>query len=172
MFGSKSPGAYVEPHMAAMFLLWVIAEVAAIWAVASLIGFLPTLGLLLAGALLGSWLARREGGKAARAVMDTARAGRSPHNEITDSMLVGLGGVLIFVPGFVTDVAGLLLLLPPTRGFARRAWLRRLERRATRSGTARGFAHRDRVIVVDSEVVADDSDRRDPPSQPRIIESE
>ncbi|WP_329812490.1 FxsA family protein, partial [Streptomyces sp. GSL17-113] len=115
--------------MAAIFLLWVIAEIAAIWAVASLVGFLATLGLLLAGALLGSWLARREGGKAARAVMDTARAGRSPHQEVTDSMLVGLGGLLIFVPGFVSDVAGLLLLLKPTRSVVRRAWMKRLQRR-------------------------------------------
>lgn len=50
--------------MAAMFLLWVIAEVAAVWAVASAIGLWATLALLLAGALVGSWLARREGGKA------------------------------------------------------------------------------------------------------------
>ncbi|WP_197319621.1 FxsA family protein [Saccharomonospora sp. NB11] len=156
--------------MAAIFLLWVIAEIAAIWAVASLVGFLATLGLLVAGALLGSALARREGGKAARAVMETARSGRSPHHEITDSMLVGLGGLLIFVPGFVSDVAGLLLLLKPTRGLVRRAWLKRLERRVpTMPG---GFgARRSRVIVVDSEVVDESSndERRDPP---RVIESE
>ncbi|TLW93289.1 FxsA family protein [Saccharomonospora piscinae] len=164
--------------MAAIFLLWVIAEIAAIWAVASLVGFLATLGLLLAGALVGSWLARREGGKAARAVMDTARAGRSPHNEVTDGMLIGLGGVLIFVPGFVSDVAGLLLLLPPTRALVRRSWLRRLERRGP--AQARGFASRNRVIVVDSEVVSDQGretrgdDRRGPPDPPQrpIIESE
>lgn len=160
--------------MAAVFLLWVIAEIAAIWAVASLIGFLATLGLLLAGALVGSWLARREGGKAARAVMDTARAGRSPHNEVTDGMLVGLGGLLIFVPGFVSDVAGLALLLPPTRSLVRRAWLKRLERRGP--VTSRGFGggiHRPgRVIVVDSEVVdTSHDDRRDPPQRP-VIESE
>ncbi len=152
-----------------MFLLWVIAEIAAIWAVASAIGVLATLALLLAGALVGSWLARREGGKAVRAVMETARSGRSPHNEVTDSMLVGLGGLLIFVPGFITDVAGLLLLLPPTRKVARRMWLRRLERRVPLR--PRGFTRGGRVIVVDSEVVSDPDDRRDPP-QHRVIESE
>ncbi|EHK86912.1 protein affecting phage T7 exclusion by the F plasmid [Saccharomonospora azurea SZMC 14600] len=162
--------------MAAIFLLWVIAEIAAIWAVASLVGFLATLGLLLAGALLGSWLARREGGKAARAVMNTARAGRSPHQEVTDSMLVGLGGLLIFVPGFVSDVAGLLLLLKPTRSVVRRAWMKRLQRRgpAMRPGFG-GPRASSRVIVVDSEVVDEPGgprdERRDPPQRP-VIESE
>ncbi|GAA5157542.1 MULTISPECIES: FxsA family protein [Amycolatopsis] len=131
--------------MAVVFLLYVVAEVAAVWAVGSVVGVFGTLGLLLAGAVLGSWLARREGARAARAFLDAARAGRSPQAEVTDGMLVALGGVLILVPGFLSDLAGLLLLLPPTRGVVRRAWLRRVERRTPPS-----------VIVVDSEVVPDD----------------
>ncbi|WP_007026632.1 FxsA family protein [Saccharomonospora iraqiensis] len=165
--------------MAVLFLLYVIAEVAAVWAVASQIGVLGTLGLLLAGALVGSWLARREGGKAARAVMATARSGRSPHNEITDGMLVGLGGLLIFLPGFVSDVAGLLLLLP-SRALFRRAWMRRLQRRGpirSTPGTPFGPGMRTRTIVVDSEVVSDDRRRDDGEGGPRpngrpVIDSE
>ncbi|MEU6644999.1 FxsA family protein [Saccharomonospora sp. NPDC046836] len=151
--------------MAVVFLLYVVAEVAAVWAVASLIGFLGTLGLLLAGAFLGSWLARREGGKAASAFMMTARAGRPAHAEVTDGMLVGLGGLLILLPGFVSDIAGLLLLLPPTRGVVRRAWLRRIERRAPLGQPRQG-----RVIVVDSEVVSDSTPAKDQP--PRVIDSQ
>jgi UPF0716 protein FxsA len=135
--------------MAVVFLLYVVAEVAAVWAVNWALGVVATLGLLLAGAILGSWLARREGARAGRAFMATARSGRSPHAEITDGMLIGLGGLLIMLPGFVSDVAGLLLLLRPTRGVLRRAWLRRAERRV--SASTRG-----RVIVVDSEVVPDE----------------
>ncbi|PXY34703.1 hypothetical protein BAY59_04120 [Prauserella coralliicola] len=148
--------------MAVVFLLYLVAEVAAVWAVASLIGFLPTLGVLLAGAFLGSWLARREGGKAARAFMATARSGRSPHAEVTNGMLVGLGGLLILIPGFVSDVFGLLLLLPPTRAVVRKAWVRRIEKRAPLGYPAQG-----RVIVVDSEVVGDHKGDQDPP--PRMI---
>ncbi|MGA6163063.1 FxsA family protein [Amycolatopsis magusensis] len=138
--------------MAVVFLLYVVAEVAALWAVGSAIGVLGTLGLLLAGAFLGSWLARREGGKAARAFMETARSGRSAHNEVTDGMLIGLGGLLIMLPGFVSDVAGLLVLLPPTRGIFRRAWLRRIEKRAMSAPNVRS-PFQGGVIVVDSEVV-------------------
>ncbi|NIJ15029.1 UPF0716 protein FxsA [Saccharomonospora amisosensis] len=152
--------------MAVVFLLYVVAEVAAVWAVASAIGLLPTLGLLLAGAIVGSWLARREGGKAARAFMATARSGRSPHAEVTDGMLVGLGGLLILLPGFVTDFAGLLLLLPPTRGFARRAWLRRIERKVPVS-----HRHYGGVIVVDSEVVREPGEPQAQPRRP-VIDSE
>lgn len=131
--------------MAAWFLLYVAAEVAAVWAVSSAVGVLGTLGLLLAGAVLGSWLARREGARAARAFMTTARSGRSPVAEVTDGMLVGFGGLLIMVPGFLSDIAGLLLLLPPTRGVVRRAWLKRAEKRMGRP--------QPQVIVVDSEIV-------------------
>ncbi|TNC26158.1 FxsA family protein [Amycolatopsis alkalitolerans] len=133
--------------MAVFFLLYVVAEVAAVWAVSSAVGVLGTLGLLLAGAILGSWLARREGARAARAFMTAATAGRSPQAEVTDGMLVGLGGLLILLPGFLSDIAGLLLLLPPSRGVVRRAWLRRAEKRMPSAS---------RVIVVDSEVVPDD----------------
>lgn len=150
--------------MAVAFLLYVIAEVAAIWAVGSAVGVLGTLGLLLAGAFIGSWLARREGGKAMRAFMDTARAGRPAEKELTDGMLVALGGVLILVPGFVSDVLGLLLMLRPTRAVARRYWLRRMEKRAVRFANQR----RGPAMVVDSEVVPPQEQRRQ--EQPTVIE--
>jgi UPF0716 protein FxsA len=155
--------------MAVAFLLYVFAEIAAIWAVGSAVGVLGTLGLLLAGALLGSWLARREGGKAMRAFVLAARSGQPAEKELTDGMLVGLGGVLILVPGFVSDVLGLLLILPPSRAVARRLWLKRMEKRAVR------FANRRRgpVMVVDSEVVSSEEPRREQPTviEGRIVEN-
>jgi UPF0716 protein FxsA len=160
--------------MAVWFLLYVIAEVAAVWAVGSAVGVLGTIGLLLAGALIGSWLARREGAKAAQAFFATARSGRSPHNEVTDGMLIALGGLLILLPGFVSDVAGLLFLLPPTRSIARRAWLRRLERRGPlQPSPAFGHAGPMRqprgVVIVDSEVVSEDRPQDRPQQQRRPL---
>ncbi|MPY77550.1 MAG: FxsA family protein [Actinophytocola sp.] len=158
--------------MGVVLLLYLITEVVAVWAVASAVGALWTILLLLAGAIVGSWLARREGGKAMRAVIAAAQAGRSGHQEITDGMLVALGGVLIFLPGFVTDVLGVLAMVPPTRTALRRAWLRRLERTAGRMR----YGSR---VVVDGQVVNDsyadthrdthDRDDRDD-GPPRIIE--
>ncbi|MBB4687364.1 FxsA family protein [Amycolatopsis jiangsuensis] len=151
--------------MAVAFLLYVIAEVAAIWAVGSAVGVLGTIALLIAGAFVGSWLARREGGKAMRAFVTTAQSGRNPEKELTDGMLVAAGGVLIMVPGFVSDVLGLLFLLPPTRAVARRLWLRRAEKRAIRYANQR----RGPAMVVDSEVVTPQEQPRQS-TQPRVIE--
>ncbi|WP_116049493.1 FxsA family protein [Amycolatopsis palatopharyngis] len=160
--------------MAVALLLYVVAEVAAVWAVSSAIGFFPTIGLLLAGAFLGSALARRQGAKAAKAFVETARSGKSAHAEVTDGMLIALGGLLILLPGFVSDVAGLLFLLPPSRSLIRRSWLRRLERRAPMMNPQhpqhpqQAGPGQPRVIVVDSEIVEDDRSSR-PTQQPRPI---
>lgn len=147
--------------MAVALLLYVIVEVAAVWAVASYVGGLWTILLLLGGAIVGSWLARREGGKAMRAVMAAAQAGRSGHQEVTDGMLVALGGVLIFLPGFVTDILGLLVMVPPTRTLLRKAWLRRLERRV--------HVRSRRIVVVDGEVLGDETPTPER-GLPRVIE--
>ncbi|WP_432848945.1 FxsA family protein [Amycolatopsis sp. CA-161197] len=138
--------------MAVAFLLYVIAEVAAIWAVGSLVGVLGTIALLIAGAFVGSWLARREGGKAMRAFVTKAQSGRPADKELTDGMLIAVGGILIMVPGFVSDLLGLFVLLPPSRALVRRWWLHRAEKRAIRYANTRSGP----VMVVDSEVVAED----------------
>lgn len=142
--------------MAVAILLYVIIEVAAIWAVTSMIGVLPTIGLLLAGALLGSWLTRQQGSRAFNALMTAARSGQSGHAELGDGVLIALGGVLFALPGFVTDLAGLLVLLPPTRKLVRNRWLKRLEQRPDQQQHG---------MVVDGDVVREDGER-----QPRIIE--
>ena|SRR5215217_1905378 len=165
--GSKSRVSVVGGSMAVLFLLYVIAEVAAIWAISSAIGFLGTIGLLIAGAVLGSWLARREGARAFKAFLETARAGRSAQDEITNGMLIALGGLLIMIPGFVSDVAGLLLLLPPTRTLFRKAWLRRLQRRAA----ARADQQQGPGMIVDGEIV-DEGPAGTQQVQPRVIDSQ
>ena len=105
-------------------LLYLVVEIVALVAVASWIGVGWTVVVLLAGALLGLWLARREGLRAARAMAEAARDQRVAHVEVTDGLLVAAGGLLLLVPGLVTDVAGLLLLLPPSRSLVRRRMVR------------------------------------------------
>ena len=148
--------------MAAVFLLYVLVEIAAVWAVASAIGLLWTIVALLVGAVLGAWLVRREGGKALRALLHAAGRGGPARRGITEGMLLTLGGLLILLPGFVSDVAGILLLLPPVRALLARRWVRALERRMP------GLHRPDRDagmgaagMVVDGEIVDD------PREQPR-----
>ena len=134
-------------------LLYLVVEVVALVALASWIGIGWTLLVLLVGSVLGLWLARREGLRAVRAMTEAARDHRVAHVELTDGLLVAMGGLLLLVPGLVTDVAGLLLLLPPTRSLVRRRMVREAERRAPVLRTAR---IRGDGSIVDGEVVDGD----------------
>jgi UPF0716 protein FxsA len=78
---------------------------------------------LLAIALFGLWLVKREGLGTWRRAQAQMRAGEIPAAEVVDGALIAGAGLLLIVPGFVTDAIGLLLLLPPLRWPARR-WVR------------------------------------------------
>src|SRR5690349_12444812 len=143
-------------------LLYLAVEIVAVVALASWIGVGGTLLVLLGGALLGLWLARREGLRAVRAIAEAARDRRVAHVELTDGLLVAAGGLLLVVPGLVTDVAGLLLLLPPTRSLVRRRLVRAAEEREPLLRTARIRAD---GTVVEGEVVGR-------PGHPRPVRGE
>ncbi|MFP5069226.1 FxsA family protein [Pseudonocardia nantongensis] len=135
-------------------LLYVVLEVLAIVALASWIGAGWTVLVLLVGSLLGLLLARREGVRAARALATAVQRGKLAHAEATDGLLVALAGVLLFLPGLITDVLGLALVFPPTRALARRRLVDAAERRAPGLRTAR---IRYGATVVDGETVGPDT---------------
>ena len=113
-----------------LFILVPLAELAVIIEVGQAIGLLPTVAILLADSILGGILMRSQGRAAWRRFNDAMRAGRVPHREALDGALVIFGGALLLTPGFLTDVVGLLLLLPPTRAVARRVVGRLVVQRA------------------------------------------
>jgi UPF0716 protein FxsA len=108
-----------------VFIVVPIAELYVILKVGDLIGILPTIALLVADSLLGSWLLRSQGRSVWRRFQETMQAGRVPHREVFDGVLVIFGGAFLITPGFITDVFGVLLLLPPTRSLIRRWLIRR-----------------------------------------------
>jgi UPF0716 protein FxsA len=108
-----------------LFIVVPILELYVIIQVGQAIGVVPTLILLLADALLGSWLLKHEGRGAWRRFNEALAARRFPGREVADGVLIVIGGTLLLTPGFITDVFGLFLLLPPTRAVARRV-LKRL----------------------------------------------
>jgi UPF0716 protein FxsA len=110
-------------------LLAGAAEIALLVLVARFIGVPLTIVLVLATSLLGGWLLRREGIRAWRALRKASLEGRPPGSEVSDGLLGLLGGVLLLVPGFLTDLVGLALLLPPVRRGARVGVRRAAERR-------------------------------------------
>lgn len=148
-------------------LLYLVVEIVALVALVSWIGIGWTLLVLLAGSLLGLWLARREGLRAMRAMAEAARDHRVAHVELTDGLLVAAGGLLLLVPGLVTDVAGLLLLLPPTRSLVRRRMVRAAERQSPLLRTAR---IRGDGTIIDGEVV-DEPGPFPAAAAPRVLEA-
>jgi UPF0716 protein FxsA len=120
-----------------LIVLLVVLPISEVWLLIEVgrhIGLLPTVGILVAEAVLGGWLMRREGARAWRALESTFREGRMPTGELADAALVLVGGVLLMLPGFITDVFGFLFLLPLTRPIARHLLGFLVARRLNRMG--------------------------------------
>lgn len=120
----------------ALFVLVPIAEMVLLIRMGDWIGLWPTLGLVLATGALGAWLARSQGARVIRAIRAELAAGRMPADSLLDGLFVLVGGVLLLTPGLLTDVTGLLFLLPRPRAALRSALGRKLER-MIRSGEVR-----------------------------------
>jgi UPF0716 protein FxsA len=99
----------------AALIIVPIIEIAILIGVGKVIGVGWTLGLMLATSVLGGWLLRRQGGRAWRAFRADVNAGRPPGHAATDGLIILFGGIFMLVPGFFSDVIGLVLLLPPSR---------------------------------------------------------
>ncbi|RNM11165.1 FxsA family protein [Nocardioides pocheonensis] len=108
------------PLLFAAFLVVPIVEIYVLIQVGQVIGAWWTVLLLIADSLFGSWLLKREGVRAWRALQQAFTEGRMPTRELADAALIVFGGTLMISPGFVTDVVGLLAILPFTRPVARR----------------------------------------------------
>lgn len=123
-----------------LFLLMPIIEIYLLVQVGQVIGAWPTIALVLVMAALGAWLVKREGRRAWQALQEALRSGRMPARELADGALVLIGGTLLVAPGFVTDVAGALLVLPVTRPLFRGLLAAYVTRRFTMTGSSgQGF---------------------------------
>ncbi|GAA2012396.1 hypothetical protein GCM10009719_23580 [Nocardioides kribbensis] len=125
--------------LVAAFVALPIVEIYVLIQVGQVIGVGWTVLLLVLDSILGGWLIRREGARAWRAMRATLEAGRMPARELADGGLVVLGGTLMLSPGFVTDVFGILLILPITRPLFRGVLTTLLSRRLV-GGVAGGPA--------------------------------
>lgn len=125
--------------------LVVTVEVAILLWVAGAVGWW-TLAIILGSAVLGVALLQREWRKAWAAISEATRAGQLPTGRLADATLIVIGGVLLILPGLLSDVLGLLLLLPFSRALVRSALSAWAARRVRRSGGE--------GIVIEGEVVA------------------
>ena len=135
----------------ALLVLVPLAEVWVIVQVGSSLGIVTTVALLIGVSVFGTALAKYEGVRVFRSFMAAIDKGEMPSRDIIAGACLLVSGLLFLVPGFVTDVLGILLLLPPVRGGLARFVLRRRSGRsnvrvvrATYSGP-----------IVDVEVTSD-----------------
>ena len=124
-----------------LFIALPLVELYVILKVGDAIGAVWTILLLAADSVLGSLLLRAQGRSVWRRFNTALADGKMPHREVIDGVLVIFGGAFLITPGFVTDIVGVLLLLPPTRSLIRRNVVRRLGRRLT-VGVADRFGRR------------------------------
>ena len=159
---------WLAPLMLLFFLTVPVIEVWLLVSVAQQIGALPTLAILIGQAILGGWLMRREGAKAWRALNESVSSGRLPGGELLDPVLIMVGGVLVMLPGFFTDVFGLIFLLPFTRPLARGLLQLFIARRAARSGIDLNVmrAKMERDTVIRGETVPEEPTRDSAPKPP------
>jgi UPF0716 protein FxsA len=108
----------------------VAVEIYVIVVVAHAIGAAWTIAALIASTVAGLWLARVERRRAWSALREAIATGATPGRELGDAALIFAGGVLIAMPGFVTDALGLLAVAPVTRPAMRRLLGFALARRA------------------------------------------
>ena len=125
--------------LAALIALFIIVPLAELYVILEVVG--PAIGpvwtilLLAADSVLGSILLRSQGRAVWARFNDTLGEGRVPHREVLDGVLVIFGGAFLITPGFLTDIVGLALLIPPTRRLVRRLVVRRLGRRVVVGST-------------------------------------
>ena len=124
------------PILLILFIVVPIAELAILIQVGQLIGVWWTIALLIADAVLGSLLARSQGRAAWRRFNEALQTGRPPARETLDGILVLGGGALLLTPGFISDILGVFLLLPPTRALVRALLVRRFAARMVAAATA------------------------------------
>lgn len=113
-----------------MFLVVPFLELFVILQVGRSIGALNTLAVLVLVSVVGAWLVKREGFAVLRRAGERVRSGAVPGREMVDGVLILFAGALLLTPGFLTDLVGVLLLLPPVRAGVRTSVTRQIRRRA------------------------------------------
>jgi UPF0716 protein FxsA len=122
-----------------------LLEIGVLVAVGSKIGVLATIGLVILTGMLGTFLLRVQGFSAFARLQNELRSGKAPERELANAAMIMLAGVFLIIPGFISDIIGLLLFLPPVRALVIKAM-------ASRVTVVRpGPFGRDNVVDLDSD---------------------
>lgn len=103
------------PRLLLLFTIVPLVELALLFYISRYLGFFETFALVIITGILGAVLARREGMRCWHNIQKRMAAGQAPGAELIEGPLILLAGAFLVTPGVLTDVGGLLLLLPPIR---------------------------------------------------------
>lgn len=164
--------------MGRLFLLFTVVPLVELYlliAIGRALGPGPTIGLVLVTGALGAWFARLEGAKVLRRWQEALQRQEIPKDGVVDGVLIFIGGLMLITPGILTDIAGLSMVLPPTRRIIA-AFVRRWFQAQVAQGTVRvyrtGFPNQvgtpGDVIDVEGEVIEVVDVSETPEPEPRL----
>jgi UPF0716 protein FxsA len=152
-----------------IFIVVPIAEIYVLIQIGEAIGFLPTVALLILDSVLGAALMRAQGRAAWMRFNRALAEGRVPGREVMDGALVIFGGALLLTPGFLSDILGLILLLPPTRAIVRAILVRRFGPRIAAGAASGAQARMGRLFQFETGAAGPRS-RRPPAFDDDVVE--
>ncbi|NGP16727.1 FxsA family protein [Devosia aurantiaca] len=141
------------------FLLLPLVEIALFIIVGRAIGLFPTLALVIGAALLGVVLLRQQGLGVLSRMRSNLGAGTLPGRELFDAMLIGLAALFLVLPGFLSDIVALLLLVPGVRGWIFSSLARRVT--VVDTGAYRRYSAEDGRLQRPTTIDLDNDDWRD-----------
>ena len=106
------------------FTLIPVSEIYILIAIGGQIGILPSIALVILTGIVGASLARSQGLQTLGRIRDSFQQGVVPGEELLNALLIAIAGIVLLTPGFLTDAAGLFLLIPATLTLCRE-WLKR-----------------------------------------------
>ena len=106
------------------FTLIPVSEIYILIKIGGQIGILPSIALVILTGIVGASLARSQGLQTLGRIRDSFQQGVVPGEELLNALLIAVAGIVLLTPGFLTDAAGLFLLIPATRTLCRE-WLKR-----------------------------------------------
>jgi UPF0716 protein FxsA len=134
MRGASPPNVF--RILLALFIGVPLLDTVTLVFVGRFLGFWETVALVILSGVVGAQLARQQGFAVLRSLQADLAAGRVPAQSVMDCVLILIAGGMMIAPGFLTDIAAILLLLPPVRAPIKR-WARRRIERMIRERTVR-----------------------------------
>ncbi|WP_144524022.1 FxsA family protein [Bacillus pumilus] len=123
----------MKKYLLLLLILFPAVEISLFLISSKIIGILPTMLLIVVTSALGAYFARKQGIEAFQKVQRDLQYGKMPGGTIVDGFCILIGGLLLLIPGFLSDIIGALLLIPMTRKQIKplfERWLRNMSNRS------------------------------------------